>query len=156
MLHITVHEARELQYTGEATFVEVYVANTGSREAERTQRSASTPSRINHRENDTNANPSWKSASFEFHDLSEKDAQDGEIIVKIKEETRNFKENEVASTKIALEKAIDGFDKKPFRLITGGLVRISASFKRNQSNVDTTSSDSNSKLSEGTKVEARY
>ena len=36
------------------------------------------------------------------------------------------------------------------------MVRISASFKRNQSNVDTTSSDSNSKLSEGTKVEARY
>jgi len=98
----TVHEARELRYEGEATFVECFLLNTRARENERPQRSASTQARAG------SENPSWKSSTFEFPDVTERDARDGEIIIKIKEETRNFKEAEITEARIPLEKAMNG------------------------------------------------
>ena len=86
--------------------------------------------------------------------MQERDARDGELIVKVMEEDRS-RDREVASVSIPLDKFIDGVERKTFRLDGGGAVRITADFG-SQSRRDDSEDAGNQKLEVDMKVEARY
>ena len=154
VLEVIVHEARQLRTAARGVYVSARV--DGTRESLEPQKSGI--------ENET-TNPSFGSANFEFS-LDRDDLQYAELVIEVKADGVDRRSQMIGKAGIPLAKVnAAAMEKKPIRLNTSGLIRMTARMvaEGQSSSMDRGGSRSprgggrdDDKLETGTKIEARY